>query len=228
MEFSEIERLLSPAPMALELGFERLADGVMHVAVRTDMHGCSGAMLEWWFASRPNTQWYSWWHPVDHVSSAWIEGAAGTIPGAIHQVEEKFTEMPAEQLSIQFREPAEMFAADALALAKAEGRISAIICGHGGGGFEPKRKPDGTIIGSRMVHVCRDTEWGMVLRSHFFLGHDLPAVGVPLPVILGLFPDGIGPGLLQHCYDEFTFLSHLLPALYIAENRATVPIKLPW
>ncbi len=229
MQFEELDRLLNPAPMPLELGYERLENGVMHVAIRTDMHGCSGAMFDWWFASRPLTQWYRWWHPVDHVASSWLEESPhGGVIGAIHQVEERFTAMPAERLSIQFRDPEEMFGAASLTAARATGAVSAVICGHGGGGFEPRRRPDGAIIGSRMVHIARDTPWGMVLRSHFFLGHDLPGVGVPRPALVELFPDGIGPGLLQHCYDEFTFLSRLLPSLYIAENRDNIPVQLPW
>ena len=42
MQFSELNRLLNASPMPLELGYERLASGVLHIAVRTDMHGCTG------------------------------------------------------------------------------------------------------------------------------------------------------------------------------------------
>jgi hypothetical protein len=51
MDFSEAPRLLDASPLRLELGIERLASGVLHVAARTDMHGCSGAMFDW-FLSR--------------------------------------------------------------------------------------------------------------------------------------------------------------------------------
>ena len=58
MLFSEANRLLDPAPMPLETGYERLPDGVMHICARTDMHGCTGKMFEWWFRLRPDTRQY--------------------------------------------------------------------------------------------------------------------------------------------------------------------------
>jgi len=42
------------------------------VAVRADLHGCTGEMTEWWFRRRCDTQDYIWWHPIDHVSSEWV------------------------------------------------------------------------------------------------------------------------------------------------------------
>ena len=38
MTFDEVDRLLDPSPLPLETGYERLADGVLHVAARTDLH----------------------------------------------------------------------------------------------------------------------------------------------------------------------------------------------
>ena len=67
MNLSETASLLDPSPLKLETGYERLPDGVLHVACRTDLHGCTGEMFEWWFRFRPDTQKYIWWHPVDHV-----------------------------------------------------------------------------------------------------------------------------------------------------------------
>lgn len=109
MNYAERNRLLDPKPMPLELGYERLPDGVLHIAVRTDMRHCSGDMLEWWFASRIGTREYKWWHPLDHISSSWREGVAGVVPGSVHLVEERFTELPATKLSIQFGEPGEFY-----------------------------------------------------------------------------------------------------------------------
>ena len=39
--------LLDPAPMRLETGIQRREDGTLLVAVRTDLHGCKGRMLDW-------------------------------------------------------------------------------------------------------------------------------------------------------------------------------------
>ena len=228
MRFSEAARLLDPTPMALEMGYERLEDGVLHVAIRTDMHRCTGAMLEWWFSSRPGTREYGWWHPLDHVSSEWIDGQPGSHVGAVHLVEERFTSPHAEKLSIQFRDPNEFFDPSALAAARASGAVSAVICTHGGPGHDAPRTPGGAVIGSRLIHLCRDTAWGTVLRTHFFLGHDLPSAGVPAAKMAQIFPDFHAPGLLQHCYDEFTFLSRLLPSIHAAESGNAATVARPW
>lgn len=58
MDLSDADLLLRRDPLNLETGWERLSDGVLHVAARTDMHGCRGEMLEWWFRWRCDTQKY--------------------------------------------------------------------------------------------------------------------------------------------------------------------------
>lgn len=228
MKFDEIARLLDPSPMPLETGYERSAEGVLHVACRTDLHNCTGAMFQWWFGSRPHTREYKWWHPIDHISSEWVGGARGDVVGATHVVEERLTAVPARKLSIQFRDPAEFFRPEALAQARASGAVTGMVCGRVGDGHTPHMTKDGAILGSRLIHICRDTEWGTALRSHFFLGVDLPAVGMAPGEINALFDEQFAPSLLQHCYDEFTFLSRILPSLYIAEQGDTTKLKRPW
>jgi DAPG hydrolase PhiG domain len=228
MRFEEADRLLDPAPMALETGYERLENGVLHVACRTDLHRCNGAMLEWWFGARPDTRQYRWWHPHDHISSEWIEGRAGTPVGSIHLVEEYFVGPPSVKLSIQFRDPDEFFTPSALAAAKTDRRVSGLVVARGSESHEPRRTPEGAITGARLIHLCRDTAWGAVLRSHFFLGQDLPAAGAPPAAIVELIPDASAPRLLQHCYEEFTFLSRILPPLYGAENADPITVPRPW
>lgn len=224
----DFSRLLDPAPMALEMGFRRLENGVLHVAVRTDMHRCTGKMFDWWFGSRPTTREYRWWHPKDHLASDWEEGERGSAIGAIHVVEERLTNLPPTKLRLQFRDPSETFESSALDSAKSSGAVSAIVCGHVGPGDGAKRTPDGRMIGSRVIHICRDTEWGTVLRSTFLLGLDLPQVGMPASAVAEMFPDGMGPNLLQHCYDEMTFLSRILPSLHAAEAVSADAVVRPW
>jgi hypothetical protein len=60
------------------------------------------------------------------------------------------------------------------------------------------------------------------------LGYDLPATGAGYDTVVAEVPDLLGPNLLQHCYDEFTFLSRILPPLYTAENRDKLDIPRPW
>ena len=58
-------------------------------------------------------------------------------------------------------------------------------------------------------------------------GEDSGPAGVaatPSPQVTEEF----GQGLLQHAYDEFTFLSRFLPSLFVAEHRDTRPPRAPW
>ena len=114
------------------------------------------------------------------------------------------------------------------AAARADGRISASVCGRVGFGWEAPTLPDGRILGGRLLHLGRDTPWGCALRSHFYLGQDLPASGMSPLQIEAKVTDDFGRALLQHCYNEFTFLSRFLPSLFIAENRATQAVKVAW
>ena len=221
--------LLDPAPLALETGYARLPDGSLHVAVRTDMHGCRGEMLEWWFRWRCDTQKYVWWHPVDHLYSAWQgELAADTHVGSEHVVTEKITGMPAADLIVQFRPPGEFFDAEAYRKARESGAVTCAVLGRIGFGHQPERRPDGAVLGGRLLHVGRDTPWGLALRSHFYVGTDLPAAGLSPAEVEAEVPTDLGVQLLQHSYNEFTFLSRFLPSLYLAEHRDVRPPSVPW
>jgi DAPG hydrolase PhiG domain len=66
------------------------------------------------------------------------------------------------------------------------------------------------------------------LRSHFFLGQDMPLMSFSPEAVEEIFSDEFGRALLMHCYNEFTFLSRFLPSLYIAENRETQSVAVPW
>ncbi|MFD2644413.1 DAPG hydrolase family protein [Pseudomonas japonica] len=228
MKFSEVAPLLDVAPLPLEMGYERLEDGVLHVACRTDMRGCTGEMFEWWFRSRPDTQKYIWWHPLDHIGSHWAEGEEGTHVGSIHLAEEYFTGLPAEQLAIQFQDAATFFDPDDYKRARADGAVSAAICANVGMSFTPPRDESGKVRGGRLLHIGRDTAWGLVLRSHFYMGQDLPSLGKSRDEIIEAVPDEFGRALLMHCYNEFVFLSKFLPSLYIGEHRDERPVILPW
>ena len=227
MDFSQATRLLEPAPLRLEMGIERLASGVLHVAARTDMHGCSGRMFDWWFRWFHTTQHYVWWHPVDHVSSTWESWAPGRYVGATHVVEERLSGPDVHRIHVHFLEPAEVFGAGACEQKLADGSISAAVVASTGIGAEPARDERGRPIGGRLAHVARDTSFGCTLRSHFWLGHDLAGRAEPAQ-IAALAPDELGFGLLRHAYNEFTFLSRILPALYVAENRERERPVLPW
>ena len=229
MEFDEVEALLSPTPLPLETGYERLASGALHVAVRTDMRGCTGEMFEWWFRWRCDTQKYIWWHPVDHVFSGWQgELRDDTHVGSEHIVTEYFTGLPADDLIIQFREPSEFFDGDRYDAARADGSVSGAVLARIGVSHDPPRTEGGEVIGGRLLHIGRDTDWGLALRSHFYIGLDLPGLGMTADQVEEQVPTDFGVALLQHAYNEFTFLSRFLPSLYIAEHRDSQTPRVPW
>ena len=185
MELSEAAHLLDPAPLRLEMGIERLASGVLHVAARTDMHGCTGRMFDWWFRWFHTTQHYVWWHPVDHVASTWEKWTPGRYVGATNVVDERLSGPEVHRIHVHFLELSEVFGAGVAEARLADGSISAAVCASTGIGAEPAQ-------------------------------------------IEALAPDALGFGLLRHAYNEMTFLSRLLPSLYVAESRDRQPPALPW
>lgn len=229
MRLDEVDALLSPHPLALETGVERLPGGVLHVAVRTDMHGCDGEMFEWWFRSRPDTRHYVWWHPRDHVSSRW-EGDLrdDTHVGSMHVVQERLSDDEVHDLVIQFRPPQEFFEPERYAQARGASAVTAAVLGRVGFGHDAPRDEQGRVMGGRLLHVGRDVEWGLVMRSHFYLGQDLPARGLSAAEVEAQVPTSLGFSLLQHAYNEFTYLSRFLPSLWLGDNRDRVAVRLPW
>lgn len=215
-------RMLAPAPLSLEMGVVRLPSGVLHVAARTDMPGCTGAMFEWWFRFACDTEQYAWWHPLDHGESRWMETSPTTHVGSTHLVTERLgPDAPFEELQIHFVDPAELFG-DAYHDARERGDVSAVVAAQIGFGAEPLRDDRGRPNMARMAHIARDTPFGMVLRSRFWLGE---GTGAPPEVLREMVRDEVGLGLLHHAHTEFKYLSRILPALHAAETKETT---VPW
>ncbi|MBP2310668.1 hydrolase [Azospirillum melinis] len=219
---THIDDLLNPAPVRLETGISRLESGALVVAVRTDLHGCKGRMLDWWFKQFDTTRHLHWWHPLDHVEHRgwdrhWRKGE--NYIGATIRAVEALGDIPPVSAVIKFHDPAELFAPEAYRMAVAGGRVSAAVYARIGFGDDVALDADGDPLDGQMVHVARDTSYGAVLRSRFILGQTGKAAGHELP-------DAIGFGLLQHCYTEFSYLAKLLPSLYWGDraNRGDVPL----
>ena len=191
---------------------------------RTQMPDCTGAMFEWWFGWGPGTREYAWWHPADHVSSEWLDLAGGSGIGSTHVVDERLGGDKVHSLRIRFHDPAEIFGAELWA-ARGRGDISVAVCANIGLGAEPPRDAEGRPLGGRLVHLGRDTPFGLALRSNFWLGWGLD---LPPEALVTEIPDELGLNLMKHAYSEFFYLSRLLPSLYIAERRAEEPPPLPW
>lgn len=229
---THINDLLDPRPMRLETGITRLDSGALVVAVRTEMPGCTGRMLDWWFKYFDTTEHLTWWHPLDHVAhNGWdahrVKGQS--YVGATIRAVERLGDIPPVSAVIKFHDPDEVFGAGATAQAMAAGHASAAVYARIGFGDEVRLDDNGDPRDGQMVHVLRDTSHGAVLRSRFILGpngdthpngDDTRDGKAP-----HLVPDAIGLGLVHHCWSEFSYLAKALPSLYWGDpaNRADVP-----
>ncbi len=213
--------LLDPAPMTLEMGVQRLENCSLLVAVRTDLHGCKGRMLDWWFTFFETTQHIKWWHPADHVEHSgwdanWEKGKR--YHGASISAVESLGEIPPVTARLKFHDPRDVFAPSMVDDAFASHRVSAIVAARIGFGDGVKLDENGDPVSGQMLHVARDTPFGCVLRSRFVLGLDDEHVP----------SEAMGLALMRHCYTEFTFLSRFLPSLYFGEKANGEEVPLPW
>lgn len=216
--------LLEPGPLPLETGLQRLDDGCLQVSVRTDLHGCKGRMLDWWFTFFETSQHIRWWHPVDHVEHRgwdkfWRKGRS--YYGASICAVEALADIAPVPARLKFHDPAEVFAAERLAAARSSGDVAAIITARIGFGEQVEVDAHGDPRDGEMLHVARDTPFGCVLRSKFVLGRAMRDPRSQLS-------DALGLGLMRHCYTEFTFLARFLPSLYYGEGANSESVPLPW
>ena len=223
-DISRIDELLHITPLRLETGISRLPSGCLVVAGRTDLHGCSGRMLDWWFKSFETTQHIKWWHPHDHIAhrgwdAQWKKGES--YIGASIEAVESLADIPPVAARLKFHDPRELFDPAQLELAFAEKRASAAVYARIGFGEHVQLDASGDPMDGQMVHLARDTPFGCVLRSRFLLGQSCADPATELP-------DALGLGLLRHCYTEFTYLSRFLPSLYYGEHGNGEAAPLPW
>jgi hypothetical protein len=218
MALGDVDRLLDPASIDPETGWCWLADGVGYVAVRTEMPGVSGPMLDWWFdwhADDPVR--YRIWHPLAHQGNS-IERPAGPRRakahwGAVHHpVEDVGTGVA--HARIGFVAPTEMgMSTDALD----DPNVATIVCGYAGDDTRHVRH-------TPMFHVVLNAEDGVVMRSRFWLGAALrpygPLGSVAQPLLNHSFvrrrvlPRKLPRVLAIHCAEEYANLAALLPELY--------------
>lgn len=109
---NDINELLKPEPLRLEMGLTRNSDGWLTVAIRTDLHGCKGRMLDWWFTFFETTQHIRWWHPHDHVEHRgwdqhWRKGQS--YVGASINAVEWLAELPPVPARLKFHAAEDFF-----------------------------------------------------------------------------------------------------------------------
>jgi phloretin hydrolase len=215
---AEIDRLLDPAPLPVEVGWCFRADQTGYVAVRTAMPGVSAEMVEWWFDWHPRADRYRIWHPLAHTDNSVEPPPAPGVKrhwGAVHHpVEDVGTGKV--RARIAFGPPTAIgFSTDALD----DPAVATIVCGFVGDDTRRLRH-------SAMAHVFLAEGDGVVLRSHFWLGAAVrPYLPAPLAAPLGWalnnplvrrasLPRELPRALATHCAEEYANLGALLPELY--------------
>jgi hypothetical protein len=215
----ELDRLLDPAPLAVETGRCFLADGCGYVAVRTPMPGVSAEMVDWWFDWHPRDPLrYRIWHPRAHADNSVepppVSGAKAHWGAVHHPVEDVGTGVV--HARIAFVAPTELgFSTDALA----DPAVGTVVCGWVG---DDRRRTRHSV----MAHVFLREGDGLVLRSHFWLGAAIrpylpdPFAGAAA-ALLGrpafrrlTLPRELPRALGGHCAEEYANLAALLPELY--------------
>jgi hypothetical protein len=198
----DVDRLLDPAPIAVENGWCLLPDGVGYVAVRTPMPDVTGAMVDWWFDWHAHeSDRYRVWHPLAHFDNACepspVPRAKAHWGTVHHPVEDVGT--GTQYARIAFRSPTEMgMSTDALG----DPAVATIVCGEVGDDRLHARH-------SVMFHVFLREGDGVVLRSRFWLG-----VALPRPVRRLAIGARVARALARHCAEEYANLGALLPELY--------------
>lgn len=223
-DLPSIDAVLARTPLRLETGISRTAAGHLVVAVRTDLHGCSGRMLDWWFKYFETTAHIKWWHPHDHVEhrgwdAKWKKGES--YIGASIRAVESLADIPPVAAQLKFHAPEELFDPARLRRAFEQQDVSAAIYARIGFGEDIALDANDDPLDGHMIHVARDTPFGSVLRSRFLLGM---SARDPLTEV----PDHLGLSLMRHCYTEFTYLSRFLPSLYYGEHANDEAAPLPW
>jgi DAPG hydrolase PhiG domain len=217
LPLEDLDRLLDPTPLKAETGWCALPDGCGYVAVRTEMPGVTGQMLDWWFDWHPREALrYRIWHPRAHLGNS-VEPArrpeAKAHWGTVHHpVEDVGTGIV--RARIEFVAPSRIgFGGDALA----DERVATIVCGYAGDDSRHVRH-------TPMCHVFLEDDGGVVLRSRFWLGAALRpygrlgGVGEALinrrAVRERTLPRRLPAALARHCAEEYANLASLLGELY--------------
>ena len=217
LTLDDLDRLLDPAPLAVESGWCTLADGVGYVAVRAAMPKVSAEMIDWWFDWHPREPVrYRIWHPRAHRDNALEPPQRAGVKahwGAVHHpVEDIGTGVV--HARIAFCRPSEVgFSSDGLDAPA----VGTIVCGHAG---DDARHMRHTV----MAHVFLKQGDGLMLRSRFWIGAAIRPygpLGAPGARLLNnrfvrraMIPAGVSRGLANHCAEEYTNLAALLPELY--------------
>lgn len=219
----QADLLLDEGYLPLETGVTRLSTGQIFVACLTKMPGVTSEMIDWWFAWHPmEDARYKLWHPKAHLSARATRQNADE-PNLTNQ--EKYLRNPhfiTEYVGSDKIDIVITFSPPETLLDTArfpEARIGTAICATVGLQKAP-------IIVTRMIHLIRETEDGVEMRSRFWMGeprfrakpHGDIGVRLPFSKMIARRAVGfeLGRDMLVHCAMEMNHLAGFLPDLYRA------------
>ncbi|MGU3433975.1 DAPG hydrolase family protein [Actinomycetes bacterium M1A6_2h] len=203
---------------AIETGYGQRPDGVLFVAVKTEMPRVTAAMWDWWFGWHSNeSAKYKLWHPDAHLHASLrtdLTGAA--IPDKARYIGntsyvDEYVGPKLQQLGIEFRDP--------VAGGFTVPEDQTVVYGRVGSSIAP-------VDLGWLAHQVRPIAGGAEMRSRFYLnvrGLHLPnleqaacAIGRgasvdPTDLFLGI---DVAKNLLMHCGQEMNHLAGFLPELY--------------
>lgn len=200
--------ILSSEKLQNEMGFEKLSNGNYLVSMTCPMEGITPEMINWWF----------WWHPQKSERyKAWFPGEHYGVSFAKKDKEyfsrnelpsfKENSQFPVERigkivmpLRIDFKTPENFgFSSELMK----ENGIPLIVCGD-------VSAVGGLVSHTKMAHIFKKTENGLLLISRFWIGETLKN---PLlrKVILN---DDTARGMAEHCYVEYRNLVDVLKELY--------------
>lgn len=212
VHIKDANQLLDSFYLPFESGWKRLDTGVINIAVRTHMIGCTPAMIDWWISFLHHSEEYRWWHARDHVFSDWEAGCEpGGYLGRTHLAHE-YIGPHLYKMKIHFRDPGEILDKRRFP----EAKVGTAIYGYVGAIGE-----DGWF--GRLLHLIQETPEGCVMRSRFWLG-EIDPVPNPKPtheMLQKMVPDELGAGLFAHCCEEMSILADFLPTVYRIHNADT-------
>lgn len=210
--------LSSTGHSAVEIGYGQRADGVVFVAVHTQMPRVTAAMWDWWFGwHSTKAARYKLWHPDAHLYAALAEDRTALAiadrakyVGNTTYVDE-YVGSKLQQLAIAFRDP--------LTHGFDVPTDQTVIFGRVGSSIAP-------VDLGWLAHQVRPMPGGSEMRSRFHLnlrGLHVPdlaqaacavrrrAAIYPTDLVLGL---DLARDLMLHCGQEMNHLAGFLPELY--------------
>lgn len=199
----------------VEVGYCQMDDGTGFVANKTFFPNCTGKMFAWWFAwhSLEDLR-YKIWDPEDHIYARNMNRDRILDPNisileknweTSHDILEDIG-FGDEKLTIHFKNPKYM----GLDVEKIFIEYcSAIQTGNA----------EGDGLNATMLHMVRDVDGGVELRSRFWIGYHIHE-----GEIKRLIPEGekipliASESLFKHNCVEFANLSNILPRVYAEEK----------